>query len=109
MGGTLSVGMMFAFIAYKEQFNSRMSKLVDHFFELRLLRLQVERLSDIVLQPAESHPAMPLVDAGGSMAPSLEIRSLCYRYSDTDPWLLENLYFWGINFEVTGITTDALR
>lgn len=91
MGGTLSVGMLFAFIAYKEQFNGRMTKLVDHFFELRLLRLQVERLSDIVLQPAESRPALPLVDAGGSASPSLEIRSLYYRYSDTDPWLLENV------------------
>lgn len=91
MGGTLSIGMLFAFVAYKEQFNGRMSKLVDHFFELRLLRLQVERLSDIVLQPAESRPVMPFVDGCDSDAPSLELRSLYYRYSDTDPWLLENI------------------
>jgi ATP-binding cassette subfamily B protein RaxB len=91
MGGSLSVGMLFAFIAYKEQFNSRMSKLVDHFFELRMLRLQVERLADIVLQPVESRPAVRLVDASDTGARSLEIRSLYYRYSDTDPWLLENI------------------
>jgi ATP-binding cassette subfamily B protein RaxB len=91
MGGTLSVGMLFAFFAYKEQFNSRMSSLVDHFFELRLLRLHVERLSDIVLQTVESRPPIPLVHAGDSAAASLEIRSLYYRYSDTDPWLLENI------------------
>jgi ATP-binding cassette subfamily B protein RaxB len=90
MGGTLSVGMLFAFIAYKEQFNGRITKLVDHFFELRLLRLQVERLSDIVLQPAESRSA-PSFEADERATPSLEMRSLFYRYSDTDPWLLQNV------------------
>ncbi len=91
MGGSLSIGMLFAFVAYKEQFNARMSKLVDHYFELRMLSLQVERLSDIVLEPAETRAAPPLFDLTDSAPPSLEIRGLSYRYSDTDPWLLHDV------------------
>ncbi len=91
MNRTLSIGMLFAFMAYKEQFNARMSKLVDHYFDLRMLSLQAERLSDIVLEPAESRVTQPLLDLAVSAPPSLEIRGLSYRYSDTDPWLLENI------------------
>ncbi|MFL6417775.1 MAG: peptidase domain-containing ABC transporter [Bryobacteraceae bacterium] len=91
MDGRFSVGMLFAFVAYKEQFNGRMIKLVDQFFELRMLSLQIERLSDIVLQPVENHSAEPLIGPNTSLSPSLDISGLFYRYSDTDPWLLQNL------------------
>jgi ATP-binding cassette subfamily B protein RaxB len=68
-----------------------MSKLVDHYFELRMLSLQTERLADIVLEPAESTATQPLPDIADSETLSLEIRGLSYRYSDTDPWLLQNV------------------
>jgi ATP-binding cassette subfamily B protein RaxB len=91
MNRSLSIGMLFAFTAYKEQFNARMSKLVDHYFELRMLSLQTERLADIVLEPPESIATQPLADIVESETLSLEIRGLSYRYSDTDAWLLQNI------------------
>ncbi|HRY89663.1 MAG TPA: cysteine peptidase family C39 domain-containing protein, partial [Rubrivivax sp.] len=44
-----SVGMLFAFLAYKEQFATRVSALIDKVVDLKMLRLQGERLADIVL------------------------------------------------------------
>jgi ATP-binding cassette subfamily B protein RaxB len=91
LGGQFSVGMLFAFVAYQEQFKARVTNLVDRLFEFRMLSLQVQRLADVVLEKPESS----LVD---SIDPELEdasidVRHLFFRYSDTEPWLLEDVSF----------------
>jgi ATP-binding cassette, subfamily B, bacterial CvaB/MchF/RaxB len=91
LGGHFSIGMLFAFASYKDQFKNRTSTLIDHFFQLRLLSLQAERLSDIVLEPAEPKAERPMLALPRPTMPELEIRSLSYRYSDIDPWLLQNV------------------
>ena len=91
LDGSFSIGMLFAFAAYKDQFNSRTGALIDRLFELRLLSLQASRLSDIVLEPAEPIGERPVLELTKPAIPALEIRSLSYRYSDTDPWLLQDV------------------
>jgi ATP-binding cassette, subfamily B, bacterial CvaB/MchF/RaxB len=91
--GGFSIGMLFAFVSYKEQFNSRTATLIDRLFELRLLSLQVDRLSDIVLELPEPNGEGPMLEFANPTPPALEVRSLSYRYSDTDPWLLEDANF----------------
>jgi ATP-binding cassette subfamily B protein RaxB len=54
-----------------------------------MLNLQGERLADIVLTPPEENrrrAAMPI-------EPSLEVRALSFRYSDTEPFVLLNCSF----------------
>jgi ATP-binding cassette subfamily B protein RaxB len=90
LDSAFSVGMLFAFVAYKEQFSARVAGLIDKLIELRMLGLLGERLADIVLTaPEEESPALPLdgIDA------SLEVRGLSYRYSDTEPFVLLNCSF----------------
>jgi ATP-binding cassette, subfamily B, bacterial CvaB/MchF/RaxB len=91
LAGRFSVGMLFAFVSYKDQFNSRTGALIDRLFELRLLSLQAERLSDIVLEPPEPNGQGQMPEFTDTTIPALEIRSLSYRYSDTDPWLLQDV------------------
>src|SRR3712207_8756898 len=43
----MTVGMIFAFMAYKMQFTGKASTLVEKALEFRLLDLHLERLSDI--------------------------------------------------------------
>jgi ATP-binding cassette subfamily B protein RaxB len=92
LNGAFTVGMLFAFVAYQEQFKARVTLLVDRLFEFRMLSLQVQRLADIALEKAE--PAMleesPAVDTGKA---AVEVRSLFFRYSEADPWLLEGADF----------------
>jgi ATP-binding cassette subfamily B protein RaxB len=85
-----SVGMLFAFVAYKEQFSSRVAALVDKLIDLRMLGLQAERLADIVLTPPEaaSDPCAP-----EGIEASLEVRDLSFRYSDAEPFVLRNCSF----------------
>lgn len=87
-----SVGMLFAFIAYKEQFTGRLSALIDKLFELRMLQLHGERVADIVMTPVEEDAVQHEMDAS-RIEPSLEVRNLSFRYADGEAWVLRNLNF----------------
>jgi ATP-binding cassette subfamily B protein RaxB len=84
-----SVGMLFAFLAYKEQFALRVSGLIDKAVELKMLRVQGERLADIVLAQPEPQ--------GDALAPAreplahIELRGLHFRYSDAEPEVLRGV------------------
>ncbi|KQV99545.1 peptidase domain-containing ABC transporter [Rhizobacter sp. Root1221] len=92
MDHRFSVGMLFAFFAYKEQFAVRVSGLIDKLVELKMLRLQGERLADIVL-------SSPEVEVGGGVVrerrvePRLELHDVSFRYSDSEPDILSGLSF----------------
>ncbi|NVK55601.1 MAG: peptidase domain-containing ABC transporter [Alteromonadaceae bacterium] len=46
-----TIGMLYAFISYKNRFNSATSGLVEQFIQWRLLRVHLDRLADIVHCP----------------------------------------------------------
>lgn len=85
-----SVGMLFAFVSYKDQFSQRMASLVDKLFELRMLRLHGERVADIVLTDAEADGSDVEVDMD-DISPSIEIRNLTFRYAASEPYVLSGL------------------
>ena len=88
MRNVFSVGMLVAYLAYKDQFAQRVSTLIDRAIDLGMLRLHAERLADIVLTPAESGP-----EASDSRTPAdarIEIASLGFRYAEDEPWLLRD-------------------
>jgi ATP-binding cassette subfamily B protein RaxB len=87
--GSFTVGMLFAFVAYQELFKARITALVDRLFEFRMLSLQAQRLADVVFEKPEANllDAAP-VDPADSF---IEVKSLFFRYSDIDPWLLEDI------------------
>jgi ATP-binding cassette, subfamily B, bacterial CvaB/MchF/RaxB len=90
LDSAFSVGMLFAFVAYKEQFSARVAGLVDKMIDLRMLSLQGERLADIVLTAPEPESTTASVD---DVEASLEVRGLSYRYSDMEPFVLLNCAF----------------
>ena len=49
MENTLSVGMLMAFSSYAGTFSSRVTNLIGHAVELKMLGLHGERLADIAL------------------------------------------------------------
>ncbi len=88
-----SVGMLFAFVAYKEQFSTRVAALIDKWAALRMLKVQGERLADIVL--AEPEPAafdpVSLTASEQASAPRIELRDVSFRYSDHEPDVLQHV------------------
>ena len=85
-----SVGMLFAFISYKDQFSQRTSSLVDKLFEIRMLRLHGDRVADIVLSTVERDDMRNEEDMD-HLSPSIELRNVSFRYSDADPLILNQL------------------
>lgn len=88
MESVFSVGMLIAYLAYKDQFSQRVGALIDKWVELRMLRLHGERLSDIVLTEPES----PSLRSGGLPPDDLriEVDGLGFRYAPGEPWVLRN-------------------
>ncbi len=84
-----SVGMLFAFLAYKEQFAQRVSALVDKTVEIKMLRLQGERLADIVL--AEPEPVDEGLPRSTTATTSLELVDVSFAYSDAEEPVLKKL------------------
>ena len=87
-----TVGMLFAFFAYKETFALRVSGLIDKVAELKMLKLQGERLADIVLTAPESDAAP---DHDGVLPGSIELRNVSFRYADGEPEVLR-----GVNLKI---------
>jgi len=88
----MSIGMLLAFIAYKDQFLGRTSNLIDRAVDLTMLRLHAERLADIALTKPE--PRGAAADDSETARPvAIEARNLRFRYSETDAWVLNGVSF----------------
>lgn len=86
-----SVGMLFAFIAYKGQFLGGVHGLFDKINEFRMLRLHLERLSEIALaKPEEEHGEDHLILNAQDVKGSLELRNICFRYGTGEPYVLKD-------------------
>ena len=78
----MTIGMLYAFIAYKNQFKDRIAGLVNYLMEFRLLRVHLDRLSDIALTDPE-----PLAITGPLPTPApksalLTVDALSFAYPD---------------------------
>lgn len=91
---SLSTGMLFAFLAYQEVFATRTSALVDKLAEWSLLRLQGERLADIVMTPPEDPSGPSVLDAAVAPGPGqITLRGVRFRYADVEPEVLRGVSF----------------
>lgn len=103
--GAFSVGMLVAYLAYKELFSQRVGGLIDKMVEFRMLRLHGERLADIVLNEPEDVGDVSELARSGS--PRVEVRNLYFRYAEGEPWVIENCSFEVIPCESVSITGSS--
>ena len=92
LDGGFSVGMVFAYIAYKTQFLTRAASLIDHAVAFRMLTLHLERLSDIAMAEQDSsftETAPPKERLEGRV----EFCDVRFRYSPSDPLVLDGVSF----------------
>lgn len=82
--GYMTVGMLFAFLSFKDQFATRTSELINKWLEFRMLRLQAERLADIVLTvPEDDNPLQ--TRSVQNISPSITLHQVDFRYGDNEP------------------------
>jgi ATP-binding cassette subfamily B protein RaxB len=95
LNGDFTVGVLMAFNSYKGQFEGRVSSLIDKYFEFRMLQIQGERLSDIVMTEPENVEGHLVEKADRFAAPTIEISRLHYRFSEQEPFVLD-----GVNLKI---------
>lgn len=99
--GSLSVGMLFAFLAYKLQFSGRAYALINRVAEFQTIRIHVDRLADIVSsqpEPSGTTSSQPRI-----RIESLATRGLAYRYGTDEPYVFQDISFSASRGEVIAI------
>lgn len=90
IAGGFSVGMVFAFLAYKTQFLTRAAALIDQGIAFKMLALHLERLSDIAL--AEQDVSFAAIEPlRRELKGRIELRNIRFRYSPSDPLILDGV------------------
>lgn len=92
MEGSMTVGMLFAFMAYKSQFTGRMSALIGLVVQVKMTKLHLERLADIALTEKEDEGS---ASDARELSGQLSLTNISFRYASNDP-----LLFNGLNLEV---------
>jgi len=90
IGGHMSLGMLFAFQAYAAMFTNSAGALVSQFFVFRTLNIHLERLADIVHAEPEKG-ADQFAGHGHGLRGAIAVRDLSFRYSEQDPWIVQNV------------------
>ncbi|ULU25286.1 peptidase domain-containing ABC transporter [Dyella terrae] len=88
MKNRFSAGMLIAFVAYADQFATKVGGLIDKIVDLRMLRLHAERIADMALHAPEANVAGSNI--GAEPEPSIEVSGLGFRYADGEPWVLKD-------------------
>src|SRR6516165_9533438 len=91
MGDALSIGMLVAFLAYKDQFSQRIGKCLDANVRLWTLTVHGERIADIALAETEQgetgytgRPAATIVTPEAR----LSAQRISFRYSDYEDMVI---------------------
>ncbi len=88
--GSLTIGMLYAYLAYRGHLTSALSSLVDELIRLRMAGLHLDRLADIVTTDLDPTAAATT----GFVRPlreGLVLRGVGYRYGATEPAIVEDV------------------
>jgi len=90
LSGALTIGMLYAVIAYRTHFSNAMNSLIAQAAQYLMLRLHLERIADIALTEVEPG----LVVESSFIAPvrgALQLDSLTFQWPGDDTALIDNL------------------
>lgn len=102
LSGEISAGTLMAFVLYADIFATRIGGLVDYVVQFRLLRLQGERLADIMLTQPEKSTEGSYV--GTLKHHGVEFSGVNFQYAYTLPLVLQDCSFQIAEGEVVAIT-----
>jgi ATP-binding cassette, subfamily B, bacterial CvaB/MchF/RaxB len=92
LSNSLTIGMIFAFISYKQHFTEKAVQLVEKALDFRILELHLERLADIALSPLERGHDQ-LLAYTRQIQGRIELRNVSFQYAETEPFVLEDISF----------------
>ncbi|WP_406667377.1 peptidase domain-containing ABC transporter [Gallaecimonas sp. GXIMD1310] len=102
MANSLTVGMVLAFIAYKGQLTSRFANLIEQIIQFKIMRLHLDRISDIALTEQEANREGESVYLASGIANEklseesqfkgqIILENICFSYSKEQTPILNNV------------------
>lgn len=94
MSDALSLGMVFAFMSYKQRLVSAAERLLEELIEIRMMGLHLNRVADIALTEPDRICAQAVVrsrSAENHQPLSLSCRGLSYRHNPYSPWVFRDI------------------
>ena len=88
--GALTIGMFFAFSAFRAMFWVKARALVEQAAQLRLLRLYLNRVADVVLSE-EDESFVEQSHSHRERIGRIELRNVSYRYSASEPYAIKDV------------------
>jgi len=89
MDGALTLGTLFAYLAFRQQFVLAGQSLLDEGVKLRLLELHLDQLADIALSKEDRGFAEPLEQP--DFTGRIELRGVHFSYGPHDPSVLSGI------------------
>ena len=87
-GQGFSVGMLFAFLSFRQTFNDRTAGFINQLVQFRLLGLHLDRLADIVTAAPEAEVVKTRhLDVAGA----IKVRDVSFRYGAADQLVLQDI------------------
>lgn len=86
----MTVGVFYAFLAYKGQFTGALTNIIEQVIQWRLTDVYSHRLADIVLTPKEDGIDKAEVDPP-VLRGDVDIADLSFRYAPYEPFVFSNL------------------
>jgi ATP-binding cassette subfamily B protein RaxB len=88
--GELTIGVLYAVLAYKSQFMTGGTHIIEKAIAFRLLRLHLGRISDIAMSDQERAYQRPSIDHA-PIAGRIDLSGVSFRYADNEPFVLKEL------------------
>jgi ATP-binding cassette subfamily B protein RaxB len=94
----MSTGMLMAFLSFKMTFSNSANESFEAIIKLKLMRVDLDRVEDIVLAKREelplSSPYSTALDLRKAMEPcALELSNLAFKYAPERPYIFKDLNF----------------
>ncbi len=92
MSQSMTVGMLYAFIAYKRHFTSAIDGFVSKVIEYKLISVHLERLADIVFSEQGKLTNLPMASRYQSV-PLLQVNNITFRHEGAQKPTLDDVSF----------------
>ncbi len=89
--GSFTIGMVFAYQAYKNQFLDAGMRFVDMVFQYRMLDMHIDRLADIALEKPEPVRGISARSGLKPLSGHIEFRDVHFAYGRDEPEIISGL------------------
>jgi ATP-binding cassette subfamily B protein RaxB len=93
LSNSLTVGMLFAFMAYKLQFTQKAAAVIEKMIEFRMLGLHLSRIADIAMTTQEDLDKPFSISMEKDIKGELTLNKVGFQYALSEPWVYQNINF----------------